>query len=385
MRFQYRLFLASGLVALLPLSLCPAPAHSATGARPSLVINHAPVPKELTENAYQTPAPARDIAPDEITGGAYYKPTETIVTRRIKALEADLLKIQNDTSSLSAQLANLQRENQNKSAEYYAAVATINTQLQNGTTPGNPRLLQRFARAETSLENLGATIADMNQMSIDVSRTATEASFLLETIRSAFSLSGAVEEDHVKLKKLEDSVNNTLVIVDRIANTVSDDISRTSTYLSSERSNLRALSLAVTHGDLYGKSLGNRPFSSVESYRGGNIAASQTASVTPAAPKTPRPLVKIRFDRTDVDYEQPLYMAVNEALERYPNARFDLVAVHPSRGNAATVAIESTRARRNAERVLRTLTEMGMPMENIDLSYDQSPTATSSEVHVYVH
>ncbi|MEZ5919436.1 MAG: hypothetical protein R3D66_05910 [Alphaproteobacteria bacterium] len=46
-------------------------------------------------------------------------------------------------------------------------------------------------------------------------------------------------------------------------------------------------------------------------------------------------------------------------MDRYPDARFDLVAVTPTGGNAAEVTNESTRARRNAERVLRTLTQMG--------------------------
>src|SRR5690606_8435478 len=74
----------------------------------------------------------------------------------------------------------------------------------------------------------------------------------------------------------------------------------------------------------------------------------------------PRPLVKIRFDKPNVQYEQPVYMAVSDAMQKYPDARFEIVAVHPTGGNAAQVAIESTRARRNAEQVLRTLTQMGL-------------------------
>jgi len=77
-------------------------------------------------------------------------------------------------------------------------------------------------------------------------------------------------------------------------------------------------------------------------------------------------------------------MAVTEALKRYPNARFDLVAVNPTSGNAAEVAIETTRARRNAEKVLRTLTQMGLDTNSIDLSYNESATAASSEVHLFV-
>jgi type IV pilus biogenesis protein CpaD/CtpE len=95
-------------------------------------------------------------------------------------------------------------------------------------------------------------------------------------------------------------------------------------------------------------------------------------------------LAKIKFDRPNVEYEQPIYMAVTEALKRYPEAEFDLVAVNPTSGNAAEVAIETTRARRNAEKVLRTLTQMGLDTNRIDLSYNESSTATSSEVHLFV-
>ena len=104
----------------------------------------------------------------------------------------------------------------------------------------------------------------------------------------------------------------------------------------------------------------------------------------PPAPSNPRPLVKIRFDRENVDYEQPVYIALNEAMEKFPDARFELVAVYPSEGNAAQAAIESTKSRRNAERVLRSMTQMGLPMDKVDISYAASSDASSSEVHIYV-
>jgi hypothetical protein len=195
-------------------------------------------------------------------------------------------------------------------------------------------------------------------------------------------------------------------------NNVNDDITRTTAYLGTERDNLRTLALAITTGDMFGKSLSNRPFSSApkaefmppaaSAYGAGltppPVAAApgepgdNMAMMTPPAPPPsalapngqPRPLVKIRFDRPDVSYEQPVYMAVNEALTRFPNAHFELVAVHPSKGNVAEVAIESTRARRNAEKVLRSLQQMGVDLTRVNLSYAPSDQATTNEVHLYV-
>lgn len=382
------LFILSGIV------LCgPAFAASDEGdrtARPSssLTVTSAPVPEHLRQQVYSKPVQVRDVNPAEVSGQSYFQPTDTPVGKKASELNASLGAIQGKVSGLSSSLAALQRSNEGLAAEYYANVATINTQLQSGTTPGNPRLVKRVNDAQLQLESLGEAIPRLNTIAVDAARLASEASFLLESTRATYSLSGAVEEDHVRLEQIEDNINGTLVMIERVLNTVNDDITRTSTYMASERNNLRSLTLGVTQGDLYGKSLADRPFSSAGTF--GGVQAAQPVSAgsmqqPAAAPLSgPRPLAKIRFDRSDVDYEQPIYMAVNEALERYPQARFDLVAVHPTQGNPAEVAIESTKARRNAEKVLRTLTQMGLDINRVDLSYGEDPKATSNEVHLYV-
>ena len=383
-RIQNGLLVLSGLALISPLTAAP----SAAQDRPALIITGGPLPASLKNKVYSKPTEVREIQVHEVTGTSYYEPTSTIVTGKINGLTDDLALIQNKVSNLSGDLSALQKDNESKAADYYATVATVNTQLQAGTTPGNPRLVKRLDSAESKLSAITGSITGLNQIAMNTSQVASEATFLLEEARAAYGLSGAVEEDHVQLAQLEDTINNTMVIIERVLNNVNDDITRTSTYLSSEQNNLRTLSLAVSNGDLYGKSLGNRPFSSAGSFQNASYdaSASTTAAAAPAASglSGPRPLVKIRFDRADVDYEQPVYMAVNEALERYPNARFDLVAIHPTSGNAAEVAIESTRARRNAEKVLRTMTQMGLPLDRVDLSYSESADAASSEVHIYV-
>ena len=75
---------------------------------------------------------------------------------------------------------------------------------------------------------------------------------------------------------------------------------------------------------------------------------------------------------------------VNAALERRPNAGFDLVAVTPAVGDPAKVALETNRARRNAELVLRSLVNMGLPPERTSLAATSSPDAQVNEVHLYV-
>ena len=448
-----------------------APQAEGDTSRPVLVISNSPVPKSILEKAYSYPVQGRDITPAEVVGSAYYKPTETMVSRKLRDLKSELAILQDKVVILSEALAKLQRQNESQAASYFAAVATINTQLQVGTTPGNPRLLERFSTAEQSLETLAARLADFNDLAIDASKVATEASFLLDSARATYGLSGAIEEDHVELAGMEDKINTMIVLVERVLNTVSDDISRTSAYLTTERDNLRTLSLAVANGTLYGQSLADRPFSGVRDIRklasssharnagyapyaapapqvaaptalmGGATAQYQQPQYqqpqpiayaptpvledmpmpetfiedapeamasddmfpeepvmepmpvvaepepAPAGPvaQDPRPLVKIRFDRSDVDFEQPLYMAVNEVLNRYPDASFNVVALHSSIGGAAETAIESTRSRRNAQKVIRTLSQIGVSEGQIGVSYDQSPDVDANEVHVYIY
>lgn len=373
-------------------------AQARSSDRPPLIITNEPLPTNLQNKIYSKPSRAPSIDKSQVTGDNYFNPGEvTVVGRKVDELRNELFNLQGKVSELSERLVSLEKDGQGKSAEYYAAVATISTQLQSGTTPGNPRLVARLAEARTSLETLASNVAALNDLAMEISGAASMSSFLLESSRATYSLSGAVEEDHVRLAQMEDAINNTIVVIDRMLDNVNDDITRTVSYLSTERDNLRTMSLAVTTGDMFGKSLSTRPFSSAR-MADFSAGADMPAAPVPAAysptpapqpqaagiPGGPRPLVKIRFDRADVSYEQPMYIAVNEALSRYPNARFELVAVHPNNGNTAAVAIESTRARRNAERVLRTLTEMGLSLDRIDLSYSPSAEASTNEVHLYV-
>lgn len=364
--------------------------------KPVLVITNKAMPASNPMPIYSRPSRAPEVTPEQISGAAYFQGGNTVVGGKIEGLNTELFALQGTVNRLSEQLRAIETRGKNMAASYYASIATINTQLQTGTTPGNPRLIQKLDTAQSNLETLSNNVADLNALAVEIANGASRASYLLDTTRTTYNLAGAIEEDHARLTQMEDQINAAIVTVDRLLNDVNDDITRTTAYLSTERHNLRTLSLAVTNGDLYGKSLANHPFS-----RAPQSSLLQQASFTPGAPAahagmapmpaaspmgpgSPRPLAKIRFDKPNVDYEQPIYAAVQSAMQRFPGTRFELIAVHPTTGNAAKMAIEGTRSRRNAERVLRTLTQMGVPLEQIDLSYAPSAEANSSEVHLFL-
>ncbi len=418
------LILAGGFASIMVMALETAAAQDMS-KRPSLIITNEKLPDNAaptgsvyssnTGNLYNnrtrptsiTPL-AGEISPAQVSGSAYFAPTETVVGRKVIELRSDLSGLQSRVGTLSSQLKSMQETGHAMAAEYNASVATINTQLQSGTTPGNPRLVEKLNIAQNNLDRMSQSVADLNGMAVEAANAASMGSFLLESVRSAYGLSGAVEEDHEALSNLEDQINSTVVTIDRVLNDVNDDITRTAAYLSAERSNLRTISLAVTNGDYYGRSLANRPFSSAPPsnlmqpasvspmsgsdnaypapavYPAANNIYPTPAAVSSGALSSPRPLVKIKFDRPKVDYEQAVYTAVSEAQQKYPNARLEVIAVHPSQGNAAQVAIESTRSRRNAEMVLRSLGQMGVDVGNVDLSTTESAEAKTNEVHIYI-
>jgi hypothetical protein len=75
---------------------------------------------------------------------------------------------------------------------------------------------------------------------------------------------------------------------------------------------------------------------------------------------------------------------MSKALERKPDATFSLVAVSPGRGNPAAQALSGNSARKYAEQVYRSLTDMGLPASRVTLSDQQSAVADVNEVRVFV-
>ena len=224
---------------------------------------------------------------------------------------------------------------------------------------------------------MASDIDIMNQLAQAVSTDSTMSAFLAESAHAAFDVSGAVDEDHTQLAILEDEVNRTVVLIERLLKEVSSDVRRQTAYISTERSNLNLLSAGIKSGEIYGVSLVNQAMASAA---GGN---SNMAGL-PVDTTGRRPLVVIRFDRNNVPYEQALYYAVSKVLEQRPSAVFDLVAVAPASGDEATIALNSSKSHRHAENVLRSLVDMGLPPSRIAISGKTADNATVNEVRLYL-
>lgn len=347
----------------------PAGSDTAT-SQPTTASQSSPTP--AAQQATAQPA----AAPVPASTQAVYSGT-TAVGERIAQMDQDLRQLTGQVGDLKGRLSAIRGNSASNANTYHSNKAAITSRLQLGTTPGNPILVEQWNQAQNSLAQVEQTIPSLSKLHSDASDQAAFGKFLLSTVQATYGLSGAVDEDHARLRVLEDSVHQSLVDLDRMLTDVTQEINRHNLYVSAERGNMTTLAEGIKNGQLYGANIATRSFQLTE-----NAAARVAASGQGIDPSA-EPLVIIKFDRENVPYQQALFNAVNQAMTAKPNAVFDLVAVSPDRGNAAQVALNGAAAQRNAEAVLRTLTSMGIQPGRVNLLSD-SRNVAQNEVHLYV-
>jgi len=337
------------------------PTADAAGAPPPSAAG-APMAQPLSAGA----APVATITAVNIDSGP---DTGTAVNKTIQVLRNQVMGLQQKLSANYGQLTQLRNQGAGAASAYQEAKARITTRLQVGTTRGNPELVAEWNTAQGQLDALSANVNALNAMGTDITNDSSSAHFALDQIGATFNVSGAVDEDHRQLQLLEDQTSQTIVMIDRLLKETSDAIQRQTAYLANERANLTTLAAAIKSGDFYG---------------GGVTSSLGSGGVMQSAAYGGSPLVVVKFDRPNVDYQQILYAALNQALQNRPGANFQVVAVSPTRGTAASVQIAQSTARRHAQDVMRTMTDMGVPATRLNVGSTTDPNATSSEVRVFV-
>ncbi len=331
-------------------------------------------PTALPAATAQPPLGTSVFQPTGVTPGSS---TGTEVGNKINAMREDLRQSQGAISSHNGALQQIRAKIIQDSQRYHGTIAAVNARLQVGTTPGNPILIQQFNSAQTDLEKLHEDIDEMNKLANVIAGTSTKTTFLSESARSVRGISGAVDEDHRQLSTLEDETDRTVVLIDRLLKEVSTDVRRQTNYIAGEKANLNTVGAAIKSGEIYGASLGQ--IATVSRDRANPAVAGEARD-----PGGRRPLVVIRFDRTDVPYQQALYSAVSRVLERRPDAVFDLIAVAPATGGAAREAVNTNKSRRHAESVMRSLVDMGLPPGRVAITTRTLASAKVNEVHLYL-
>jgi hypothetical protein len=324
------------------------------------------------------PPPPTAAAPPQAAGGALVatinpvtidpgSDTGTQVNKTIQALRAQVSGLETKLGGNAQRLAELRNSGAASATAYQESKARITARLQIGTTKGNPELVSEWNSAQASLDTLSANINQLTALGTDVTNDSSTAHYAQDQISATYNVSGAVDEDHRQLRLLEDQTAQTIVMIDRLLREVSDSVQRSTAYAATERANLTTLSASIKSGELYGGGL------SVPTSFGGSSAAVGGS-----------PLVVIKFDRPNVDYQQILYAALNQALQNRPGAGFQVVAVAPTRGTAASVQMAQSTARRHAQDVVRSMTDMGVPATRLNVASTTDPGANASEVRVFV-
>jgi hypothetical protein len=344
-----------------------APADTAAQASaPSAGMLPGAAPSEGTMPQASGPV-ASGLTPVTIEQG---QDTGTAVSHTVQSLRAQVAGIQDRILAEAQQLGELKGTTFQSSQQYHEAKASITARLQLGTTRGNPELVAQWNSSQSALDAMTANINSINALGTQVSDQASAAHFALNTIEATFNVAGAVDEDHRQLVVLRDETDQIIVLIDSLLTSISETVQRQTTYVANERASLTTLASAIKSGSYYGDLGGPANSVAPASYVGGPVSG-------PA-------LVTIKFDRSHVDYQQILYTAVAEALQSRPGSGFAIVAVSPTRGTAAAVQLAQTDAVRHARDVVRSLSDMGVPSNRLNMSSSTDPGIGASEVRVYV-
>ena len=266
--------------------------------------------------------------------------------------------------------------------QYYGTVAAINTKLQLGTTPGNPVLVKQYDEAQTELKNIESYSREVNLLNQKVTADAGVVALLKSTINKTLRLAGAIDQDHRHLEVLEDDVEKIEINIARIINEITEEVSRQSGFKRIENQNLLTVAVAIRNGEAMGTGIRNRSF----------LAAQALADAGPPDKQlevkrvniTGLPLVVIRFDDPNIDYEKTLYDAIGITVDKKPDASFGLVAVAPIGKNEGETRINASKVKKYAERVLRSLVSFGLPSKKVALSAKTSGDVVVPEVHIFV-
>lgn len=313
-------------------------------------------------------------SPSEIS--AKFAGKQTVIGQKVAAIGRELKQLQEKVNQNTQTFRALKEKNAAESKAYYEYIAHINARLQIGTTPGNPELTEMWKQASARVNQLDQNISTMARLATQVSTDSAMITYLLDTIRATFAISGAREEEHEQLRRMEDETNQTAVLLERLVSEINTQVARQQQYVLNERRNISTLALGIRTGQLFGANLADPttiPTASVTQ----TPVASATMPTANVAGR--RPLMVIRFDRRDIAYEQPLYQAIKTALEKRPSTSFEVVAVSP-----AGVASGNYEAAKNAEAVHASLIAMGLPAGRISMSKMQSGSIRSTEVHIYL-
>lgn len=301
--------------------------------------------------------------------------TGTFVGQKVMNFRKELSQLQDSIQNNNAQLQKTRRSVVSNALQYHKNVGTVEAKLQIGTTPGNPRMFEMLNSAQSNIQTMSTDLAMLNRLSASISADTANTDYLSEAIRSAFTISGAVDEDHVHLRTLENEANQTSVLMHSLLNEVNGDISRQQQYIDTANNTLASLNDAVKVGNFGNNS--NLAWTSTSSApaRFVNRAPIAPAVQSASATSLNRPLFAVNFANRNVQYRDGLKQAVSSAVAKKSGAVFNVVAVNPIKGS---------NAQDYASQIFQDIIGMGVSADRVNISSRTDATATAPQVMVFV-
>ena len=309
-------------------------------------------------------------------------PSGTFVGQKIDPLREDFLAVTEAFEIHRDSYQEVKSRVYGSSTEFYGTVAAINTKLQLGTTPGNPVLVRQYDQAQGELDNIEEFMREINLLNQKVNADAGVVALLKSTLNKTLRLAGAIDQDHRQLELLEDNVEKLEVDIARLINEITEEISRQAGFAKIENQNMLVMAVAIRNGEAMGTGILNRSFLAAQALAEAGSPDQQLD--VPKVNITGLPLVVIRFDDPDINYEKTLFDAIGTTVDKKSSATFGLVAVSPIGKNEGETRINASKVKKYAERVLRSLVSFGLPSKKVALSAKTSGDVVVPEVHIYV-
>ena len=315
---------------------------------------------------------------EQIEAGA----SGTFVGQKINPLREDFVAV--------AEAFNIHRDSYEEiksrvygaSTEFYGTIAAINTKLQLGTTPGNPVLVRQYDEGQSELDNIEEYMREINLLNQKVNADAGVVALLKSTLNKTLRLAGAIDQDHRQLELLEDDTEKLEIDIARLINEITEEISRQAGFAKIENQNMLVMAVAIRNGEAMGTGILNRSFLAAQALADAGPPDAQLD--VPQVNITGLPLVVIRFDDPDINYEKTLFDAIGTTVDKKSDASFGLVAVAPIGKNEGETRINSSKVKKYAERVLRSMVSFGLPSKKVALTAKTSGDVVVPEVHIYV-
>lgn len=280
--------------------------------------------------------------------------SRTPAGQRIEGLRGELLLAKEHIDLTNRVLQRLRTETREAATEFEDLLGELRNSRKRRNPPPAAEIERQRQAAEVALARVAQSVGQLNDLLKEASSNAAEAGRLVEATTLALTSLTAGEEDQEQLTTLQEESTRMSAVAYRLQSELSEDILQANNYLTRQRTALNTLAPPP---------------------------ADEAVEVGTEVLTASDPLVIIRFDRPDVEYEAIVTTAVKQALEAEPTARVYLVAVAPdAEGQPGAARV----ARDRMQGVMDLLIANGVPATRITPSARTSPTTSVDEVHIFV-